>query len=242
MTLKFEQAPDLWAVRADEGQISNAIVNLVVNARDAMPPEGGTVTIRISNVTLPTARPVGAGLDAAGRLRADRSGRYRQGHRAGESGQDLRALLHHQARRTRHGPRPLDRLWRGQADGRLHRLSRASSARARPSRVYLPRYVADRRRARSRVDEPDRAAHRDITGQDTILLVEDEDAVRSFAARALRMRGYTVLEAPRRRGRARHRAQASGRDRSRHLRRRDAQHGRAHDGARGAASSGPRCA
>jgi two-component system cell cycle sensor histidine kinase/response regulator CckA len=57
VNLKFEQAPDLWAVRADEGQISNAIVNLVVNARDAMPPEGGTVTIRISNATLTAARP-----------------------------------------------------------------------------------------------------------------------------------------------------------------------------------------
>jgi len=39
------------------------------------------------------------------------------------------------------------------------------------------------------------AAPRDVTGQDTILIVEDEDPVRAFAARALRLRGYNVLEA-----------------------------------------------
>jgi two-component system cell cycle sensor histidine kinase/response regulator CckA len=59
-------------------------------------------------------------------------------------------------------------------------------------KIYLPRHRVD---ANAPVAETAAAQPRDVTGQDTILLVEDEEAVRSFAARALRMRGYHVLEA-----------------------------------------------
>ena len=69
-------------------------------------------------------------------------------------------------------------------------------------RILLPRRIA-----RATVDEPvktggapSRAA--DLTGRGAILLVEDEEAVRAFAARALASRGYTVLEAEIRRRRA----------------------------------------
>jgi two-component system cell cycle sensor histidine kinase/response regulator CckA len=59
--------------------------------------------------------------------------------------------------------------------------------------IYLPRRKLEA--ADTAPVEVVPAAARDVTGQDTILLVEDEEAVRSFAARALRMRGYNVLEA-----------------------------------------------
>ncbi len=51
LQLKFVPAPDLWLVRCDANQLENAILNLAINARDAM-PGGGTLTIETSNKVL----------------------------------------------------------------------------------------------------------------------------------------------------------------------------------------------
>ena len=65
ITLNVEREADLWPVHADEAQLGNAIINLVVNARDAM-PSGGVVSIKTANHSVTNSTALGTAIMPAG--------------------------------------------------------------------------------------------------------------------------------------------------------------------------------
>ena len=186
--LKLENGPDLWPVLADETQISNALINLVVNARDAM-PKGGTVTISTANETTERETTMGFGTMPAGdyvRIEVRDSG-------VGIPRENVEKIFDPffttkpVGQGTGLGLATVYGIIK-QTGGFIHVDSEVGKGTL--FRIYLPRHKGE-----VLVAPAERPQPRDITGQDTILLVEDEEAVRSFAARALKLRGYQVLEA-----------------------------------------------
>jgi two-component system cell cycle sensor histidine kinase/response regulator CckA len=190
ITLNVEKDSDLWAVHADEAQLGNAIINLVVNARDAM-PSGGTVTIKTSNEHVSAASALGTAIMPAGDYVAIE---------VIDTGTGMSKEIQSKIFDPFFTTKPV-----GQGTGlglaTVYGIVKQSGgfitvdSELGPGtafKIYLPRQRVD---ASVPVETVAPAPARDVTGQDTILLVEDEEAVRSFAARALRMRGYNVLEA-----------------------------------------------
>jgi PAS domain S-box-containing protein len=187
IVIQTELAPSLWPVRADPGQLNQVILNLSVNARDAM-PAGGTLSLRTSNVRVDAAHAAKrAGLapgDYACLVVEDTG-----------TGIDPEALPHifepfyttkAIGTGTGLGLATVYGIVK-QSDGFLY-VDSALGAGAQFT-LLLPRSTA----ASETVPAP--AASALPRGSETILLVEDAEPVRRVVQRMLGNLGYAVLEA-----------------------------------------------
>ncbi|WP_246054791.1 hybrid sensor histidine kinase/response regulator [Paracoccus gahaiensis] len=194
MGLTITHDPALCAVRADKRQLEQVIMNLVVNARDAM-PGGGEITVRTENlhltepmtrdrVTLPAGRYVRISVSDRGcGIAADHLGKifepFFTTKRTGE-GTGLGLSTAYGIVKQTGGFIFCDSIL---GEGRTFTLYFPAHAHSDAKVTTLPRPVL-----RPVVQLP--------TGpRATVLLVEDEAPVRAFAARALKLKGYEVLEA-----------------------------------------------
>jgi two-component system cell cycle sensor histidine kinase/response regulator CckA len=186
--LEIQGEPGLWYVLADPGQIEQVLVNLVVNARDAM-PRGGRVTVATANRELKadsaerpngvrpgswvalTVTDTGIGIDPANHARI-----FEPFFTTKEPGKGTGLGLS-----TVYGIVQ-------QSGG--HVTVDSAPGHGATFTILLPRHLGGEPRPVSKVDR-----RRLPGGTETLLLVEDEAAVRSSARRLLERQGYTVLEA-----------------------------------------------
>jgi two-component system cell cycle sensor histidine kinase/response regulator CckA len=169
--LIVELDPDVWPVTIDPGHLGQVLLNLSVNARDAM-PRGGTLVIRTTNVepghVCLCVTDTGVGMPPEVVARVFEPFFTSKGMGQG-TGLGL-AVVHGIVE---------------QSGGRIEVES--EPGRGATFSIYLPA---------SEPAQPwaaERAAPTSRNGHESILLVEDEASLRQLAARALRARGFTVL-------------------------------------------------
>jgi two-component system cell cycle sensor histidine kinase/response regulator CckA len=180
--------PDLWTVKADRGQVEQIIVNLAVNARDAM-PQGGNLAIQTANRTLDESfarTHMGAAAGPHVMLAVSDTG----------EGMDAETLAHvfepffttkEEGKGTGLGLATVYSIVK-QSRGSIWADSKPG--RGSTFKIYLPRTDERVSQVGEAMQHPKSAA-----GSETVLVVEDEQGVRSLVCNTLAVQGYKVLEA-----------------------------------------------
>jgi two-component system cell cycle sensor histidine kinase/response regulator CckA len=193
--LTTDYGRNLPQVRADRGQLETAVMNLAVNARDAVRAHGGgTVKIRTARLTQEQAQAMGYPGAQADQALIEVS----------DDGPgippDVMAKIFEPFFTTKPvgegtglGLATVYGIVK-QSDGWIAVDSRPGEGAA--FRVFLPVFIPSAvAEPAPVVAQPKRPVARDLSGAGRILFVEDEDAVRGVAAKLLRARGYEVIEA-----------------------------------------------
>ena len=193
--LRIEHGRDLGLVKVDHGQFEQVIINLAVNARDAM-IDGGVLQIRTANVSFDESKRLRHDLMQAGEYVLVEVRDTGKGISKADLGRIFEPFFTTKTPGTNTGSGTglgLSTVFGiiKQTGGYIFPESELGSGTV--FSIYLPRHQAESGETETSAQEPERP--KDLTGKGRILLVEDEDAVRMFAARALRNKGYTVLEA-----------------------------------------------
>lgn len=188
INLDMQLTPDLGLVKVDPTQMDQVIINLAINARDAM-SRGGDLTIETVNIDLDktdarqqvgvkpgayvrlTISDTGHGMDEATKVRI-----FEPFFTTKERGRGTGLGL-----ATVHGII-------SQSQG--HIRVQSEPGRGTTFEIYLPRIEGS-----AAASERGRTSTESLRGSETVLLVEDEEMVRELAREVLQQEGYTILEA-----------------------------------------------
>jgi two-component system cell cycle sensor histidine kinase/response regulator CckA len=208
IALKVIHGRDLWPVKADLVQFEQVVTNLALNARDAM-PDGGQLEVRSLNVSAQDCgRYRAKGMPATDYVLVE----------VADSGSGIPEALHDKIFVPFFTTKEVGKgsgLGLSTVYGIVKQTGGfiyfdTAEAKGTTFRIFLPRHVpsageaaaplvpAEASAVAGAIEAADRArrdASADLTGEGTILLVEDEEGLRALNARGLASRGYTVLQA-----------------------------------------------